>query len=103
MNRECVKCESATPTSGSSPAGMFGNAATMGHALETFQKARNLSSADLASWLSTDEESLEEMAEIRRPEPDESDFHMRCHAIARSTGSDAFAVRTLLRWLRAGG
>jgi hypothetical protein len=72
-------------------------------ALELFREERNLSRADLALWLSTDEENLEKMADLRRPEPDESDFHLQCAAIARRTGSDAFAVRMLLRWLRSHG
>jgi hypothetical protein len=76
---------------------------TMGQALETFRRARNLSQADLAAWLSVDEENLEKMTELRRPEPNESDFHLQCRAIARSTGGDAFALRTLLRWLRTHG
>ncbi len=76
---------------------------TMDQALETFRRARNLSRADLASWLSVDEEILERMAEMRRPEPDEADFHMQCRTIARHTSSDAFALRTMLRWLRSHG
>ncbi|MGH2388411.1 MAG: hypothetical protein ACRDIE_09430, partial [Chloroflexota bacterium] len=77
--------------------------ATMGYALDLFRRTRNLSDSELASWLSIHPENLAEMAEMRRPEPDQSDFNLRCAEIARSTGSDAFALRTLLRWLRTCG
>ena len=76
---------------------------TMGHALESFRRDRSLSRADLASWLSVDEDILDRMAEMRRPEPDEADFHIQCRAIARSMSGDAFALRTMLRWLRTHG
>ena len=76
---------------------------TLAYALERFRETRNLSAADLAVWLSTTEANLAGMAHIRRPEPDEADFHLRCAEIARKTESDAFALRTLLRWLRATG
>ena len=94
---------SATQPPGSGPTTNSRSVATLGYALDLFRRTRNLSDADLAAWLSTRPESLAEMADMRRPEPDESDFNLRCAEIAQSTGSDAFALRTLLRWLRTCG
>jgi hypothetical protein len=76
---------------------------TLGYALETFRESRDLSPAGLAAWLSLKPEKLPALAAERRPEPDESDFNMRCAAIAERAGCDAFALRILLRWLRASG
>ncbi|HXT37477.1 MAG TPA: hypothetical protein VN837_18035 [Chloroflexota bacterium] len=79
------------------------NTSTLGYALETFQQSRDLSPAGLAAWLSIKPERLSALAAERRPEPDEPDFNVRCAEIAERTGCDAFALRILLRWLRASG
>jgi hypothetical protein len=98
-----MKSYAATQPKDTGAALDYRGVATLGYALELFGRTRDLSTADLASWLSTRPESLAEMADLRRPEPDESDFHLRCAEIARNTGCDAFALRTLLRWLRTCG
>ena len=96
MNREC-----STPAIASRLTIRLSHRSTMGPALETFRRVRALSRAELASWLSVDEAGLDRMAELPRPDPDEADFPIQCRAIARTTSGDAFAVRTMLRWLRS--
>jgi DNA-binding transcriptional regulator YiaG len=98
-----MKCDTPAITTSPRLAFRLSHQSTMGQALDTFRRARNLSQADLAAWLSIDEENLEKIAEMRRPEPNESDFHLQCEAIAGSMSGDAFALRTLLRWLRIHG
>lgn len=79
------------------------NSSTLGYALENFRQSRDLTPAGLAAWLSIKPERLAALAAEKRPEPDESDFNLRCAEIAKRTGCDAFALRILLRWLRASG
>ena len=79
------------------------NTSTLGYALESFRQSRGIASPALAAWLSVKPEGLAALAAERRPEPDEPDFNVRCAEIAERTGCDAFALRILLRWLRASG
>ncbi len=73
---------------------------TIGFALEVFQRSRCLSQAELADWLHVAPESLPTLASLRLPEPDAADFILRCSHAAHLTGCDAYALRTLLRWVR---
>ena len=71
--------------------------------MEAFQRHRDLTPAGLATWLSMDPEALPALAAVRRPEPDDADFNLRCAEIAENAACDAFALRILLRWLRSSG
>lgn len=76
---------------------------TLARDLEAFRASQGFSHEDLATWLGLDITLLPLLAEAERPDPSDGWFHQQCAVLAQRTGCDAFALRTMLRWLAYGG
>lgn len=95
--------QAVSTTPEKSPPSKLAQVVTLRYALEAFRRARGFTDAELALWLSISADGIGMTGSLRRPEPDEPDFNCRCAEIARLIGCDDFALRILLRWLRASG
>lgn len=76
---------------------------TLAPALEAFKAAQGFTDAQLAHWLGLTPAALPALAATVAPDPASPTFFDQCSAIAQTTGSDAYALRTLLRWYHYGG
>ena len=74
-------------------------AGSLGSDLDAFQCCQGFGTAELAQWLGVDPASLADLASAVRPDPSSLSFHSDCAMIARLYACDAFALRTLLRWV----
>ncbi len=89
------------PSSSITPAAYTSHwrAGALGPDLEVFRRSQGFTTAELARWLDMDSAGLAELAAAARPDPLSLSFHNQCALVARTHACDAFALRTLLRWV----
>ena len=73
-----------------------GHRLPLGTALDAFMRALSLSQSELATWLQMPADRLPRLAACPLPTAESGDLTLRCIAIARAVGCDAWSLKCML-------